>query len=175
MRPDMAVLELGCGTGSTALEHAPHVAHIDATDISPAMLGIGREKAERAGITNVSFKQSSVEAIDTPDGGYDMVLGLNLLHLLPNGPRGGAREYQPTAKNRRYFHLKYRLSRRPPVVFTTRHCRHAMIGTAPHISFVGAEQVLQEGAKAGLAEQDHWTHGRANSLFLIARKPVSPS
>ena len=31
MQPSMAVLEFGCGTGSTALEHAGHVAQIDAT------------------------------------------------------------------------------------------------------------------------------------------------
>src|SRR5215217_1657238 len=28
LHPDMAVLEFGCGTGSTALQHAPHVRHI---------------------------------------------------------------------------------------------------------------------------------------------------
>jgi cyclopropane fatty-acyl-phospholipid synthase-like methyltransferase len=33
MRPDMEVLEFGCGTESTALEHAPHVAHIEARRI----------------------------------------------------------------------------------------------------------------------------------------------
>lgn len=26
-RPDMEVLEIGCGTGSTAITHAPHVKH----------------------------------------------------------------------------------------------------------------------------------------------------
>ena len=32
--PDMAVLEFGCGTGSTAMAHAPYVAHARATDLS---------------------------------------------------------------------------------------------------------------------------------------------
>ena len=32
--PDMQVLEFGCGTGTTAVHHAPHVLHIDAIDIS---------------------------------------------------------------------------------------------------------------------------------------------
>ncbi len=27
-RPDMAVLEFGCGTGSTAIAHAPYVKHV---------------------------------------------------------------------------------------------------------------------------------------------------
>lgn len=50
MRPDKAVLELGCGTGSTALTDAAHVPRIDATDVSAAMIAIGLDKAERAGI-----------------------------------------------------------------------------------------------------------------------------
>ena len=33
-RPDMEVLEFGCGTGTTAINHAPYVKHIRATDIS---------------------------------------------------------------------------------------------------------------------------------------------
>ena len=46
LRPDMELLEIGCGTGSTAIVHAPHVRHILATDISENMLAIAREKAQ---------------------------------------------------------------------------------------------------------------------------------
>ena len=76
------VLEFGCGTGSTALTHAPHVAHIVATDVSAAMIDIGREKAALADIDNVSFRQAGVEDFEAPDSSYDMVLALNLIHLL---------------------------------------------------------------------------------------------
>jgi ubiquinone/menaquinone biosynthesis C-methylase UbiE len=34
------VLEFGCGTGSTAIAHAPHVNHIHAIDISSKMIKI---------------------------------------------------------------------------------------------------------------------------------------
>ncbi|MEM6839843.1 MAG: class I SAM-dependent methyltransferase [Cyanobacteria bacterium P01_C01_bin.120] len=33
-RSDMQVLEIGCGTGSTAILHAPHVNHIRAINFS---------------------------------------------------------------------------------------------------------------------------------------------
>jgi hypothetical protein len=33
-RPDMAVMEFGCGAGTTAVAHAPHVKHIHAHDVS---------------------------------------------------------------------------------------------------------------------------------------------
>lgn len=36
-------LEMGCGTGSTALLFAPHVREIMGTDLSPAMIKIARE------------------------------------------------------------------------------------------------------------------------------------
>lgn len=39
LQPDWSVLEFGCGTGSTALIHAPHVKDILATDISDNMPG----------------------------------------------------------------------------------------------------------------------------------------
>ena len=44
--PDMEVLVLGCGTGSTAIAHAPYVKHILAIDISPKMIDIAQGKAE---------------------------------------------------------------------------------------------------------------------------------
>ena len=49
-RPSMEVLEIGCGTGSTAIAHAPYVAHIRATDISEKMIEIAKGKATEAGV-----------------------------------------------------------------------------------------------------------------------------
>jgi 2-polyprenyl-3-methyl-5-hydroxy-6-metoxy-1,4-benzoquinol methylase len=81
-RPTMEVLEIGCGTGSTAIAHAPHVAHIRATDISPKMIEIARAKAEAAAVSNVDFEVSSIEDLQVPDGTQDAVLALSILHLL---------------------------------------------------------------------------------------------
>ena len=39
---DSEVLEIGCGTGSTAIAHAPYAKSILATDVSPAMIEIAR-------------------------------------------------------------------------------------------------------------------------------------
>lgn len=80
--PDMHVLEIGCGTGTTAIAHAPYVKHILATDLAPRMIEIARDKARDAGIDNVTFEVSSVDALDVPDGSIDAVMAHNLLHLL---------------------------------------------------------------------------------------------
>jgi ubiquinone/menaquinone biosynthesis C-methylase UbiE len=81
-RPGMAVLELGCGTGSTAIAHAPYVGHIRATDISGKMIEIAKGRAAEADVRNVSFETGSVEDLDVASESIDAVLALSLLHLL---------------------------------------------------------------------------------------------
>jgi ubiquinone/menaquinone biosynthesis C-methylase UbiE len=82
LQPHFEVLEIGCGTGGTAILHAPYVDRIVATDLSARMLDIGRDKARAAGIENVTFRQTAVEDIDAADASFDAVLALSLLHLL---------------------------------------------------------------------------------------------
>lgn len=82
LRPEMEVLEIGCGTGTTALKHAPFVKHILATDLSPTMLDIAREKAAAEKVDNVTFQQTSVEALALPTASTDVVMAHSILHLL---------------------------------------------------------------------------------------------
>ncbi len=63
-QPNWSVLEFGCGTGSTALVHAPHVKEILATDISGKMLEIAAQKARDAGVENVRFQQGTLDSLD---------------------------------------------------------------------------------------------------------------
>ncbi len=81
-QPDMEVLEIGCGTGSTAIAHAPYVKHIRGTDLSTRMIEIAREKAKAAGIDNATFEAIAVDAHSVPDASIDAVMAHNILHLL---------------------------------------------------------------------------------------------
>ena len=83
-QPSMDVLEFGCGTGSTAIAHAPYVQHIQAIDFSSNMIEIAQAKADAQDIQNVTFEQASMDQMSVPDKTYDAVLGLNVLHLLDN-------------------------------------------------------------------------------------------
>ncbi len=56
--PESNVLELGCGTGGTAILHAPHVKHYRATDISGRMIEIAEERQAAADVENLSFEQA---------------------------------------------------------------------------------------------------------------------
>ncbi len=84
LRPDMEILEFGCGTGSTSIFHAPSVKHIQAIDISSKMLEIAQSKADAEKIKNVTFKCMTIDEFSVLDKTLDAVLGLSILHLLDN-------------------------------------------------------------------------------------------
>jgi ubiquinone/menaquinone biosynthesis C-methylase UbiE len=84
LRPDLEVMEFGCGTGSTAITLAPCVKHIVAIDISSRMVEIAQGKADAEKIENIAFKRFTIENFRVPDQTLDVVLGHNVLHLLEN-------------------------------------------------------------------------------------------
>ena len=87
LQTDDRVLEIGCGTGTTALHHAPSAGHILATDISAKMIDIAREKARAAGVDNVRFEVSSIDDLDAAPGQYEVIFAHSILHLVADVPR----------------------------------------------------------------------------------------
>lgn len=83
-KPEMEVLEIGCGTGSTAIAHAPYVKHIRAIDISSNMIEIAQAKVAAENITNITFETAAIDDLAIPDQSIDAALGLSILHLLDN-------------------------------------------------------------------------------------------
>lgn len=84
LTPEMRVVEFGCGTGSTAVLHAPKVKTYQAIDVSEKMVEIGRRNAAEAGLSNLEFTVGTLEEAGVPDASSDAVLGLNILHLVPD-------------------------------------------------------------------------------------------
>ena len=80
------VLEVGCGTGSTGLLLAGHVAHYVATDISQNMLDFGIKNAQSQGTENIEFRRAAVDDAAIGPGPYSVILALNFLHLVPDIP-----------------------------------------------------------------------------------------
>lgn len=76
-------LELGCGTASTAIALANSVAELIATDVSGAMLEVGRTRVSEAAAKNVRLVQATPDT--APEGPFDVVLAHNLIHLLEDG------------------------------------------------------------------------------------------
>lgn len=84
LKPDMRALEFGCGTGTTALHHAPFVKEYIATDIAPEMIRIAEQKRSDNGVANVKFSVGTINSAWEQEQQFDAVLGLNVLHLLPD-------------------------------------------------------------------------------------------
>ena len=84
LKPTDRVLELGCGTGTTALRLAPHAREIVATDLSPAMVEIARRKARDQGIDSVHFVPAAADDVRFTGEGFDVALAFNLFHLVPD-------------------------------------------------------------------------------------------
>lgn len=81
-----SVLEVGCGTGSTALLLAGSVKRITASDISSNMIDIAGNKAKDQQVENVDFIQATLFDDNLENGSFDAVLAFNFLHLLEDTP-----------------------------------------------------------------------------------------
>jgi len=84
---DDNVLEVGCGTGSTALLLSGSVKQITASDISSNMIDIARNKAKDQHVENVNFIQSTLFDNALEKQSFDVILAFNLLHLLEDTPK----------------------------------------------------------------------------------------
>lgn len=79
LKPTDRVLEIGCGTGSSALKLADAAADYVATDFAPEMIRIARGKAEDVEGLRFEVADTRLEGMDGP---FDAVVALNLLHLV---------------------------------------------------------------------------------------------
>ena len=66
------VLDIGCGTGHTALAFAESGAEVVGLDLTPEMLDQGRRLASARG-ASVSFREGDVADLPFPDASFDLV------------------------------------------------------------------------------------------------------
>ncbi len=165
------VLEIGCGTGTTALRLAPSVTRIVATDVSSGMIAIAREKAAAEGCANVEF--AVAPALDAPGaaGAYDAVLAFNVLHLVADRGRTLA-QVRRLLKPGGLFISKTPCLSEMSIVIRWAVPLARLAGKAPDVAFFSAGDLEAEIAAAGLTIIERGRHGATRKdprIFLVAR------
>jgi SAM-dependent methyltransferase len=75
--PGMAVLDLGCGDGTTALPAAERGAEVLGVDLTAKLLAAGEARAAAAGLDNVSFQEGDAsQLVDLDDDRFDLTLSV---------------------------------------------------------------------------------------------------
>ncbi len=168
-RPDMEILEFGCGTGSTAIAHAPLVKHIRATDISANMIEIARRKAEKANIGNVTFERASIDELSVSDESYDGVLGLSILHLVDSRDDVIAKVYKMLRPGGVFVTSTACLGDRMKF-FKLIGPIGKLLGLMPLVRVFSERQLLDSLTGAGFAIDYRWRPEKAVSVFIVAKK-----
>jgi SAM-dependent methyltransferase len=88
LQPGMAVLDVGCGTGSLAIQikHANPLVEVVGVDPDPDVLRIARTKAQRSG-TPLDFTQGNAERLPFETRSFDVVVSSLAFHHLTPGAK----------------------------------------------------------------------------------------
>lgn len=166
------VLEFGCGTGTTALIHAPRVSHIDAIDFSSEMIAIAREKAEAQDTANVRFEISSFEdwAIPNAEGDYDVILGMSILHLVPDLDDALAKGYQALKPGGMFFSSTVCIGKMSRIVRLGLPMLGA-IGILPKILPLTPDTLTERITAHGFSIENVWRPKNGAGVFIVARRP----
>ncbi len=170
IKPNDRVLEVGCGTASTALLLSPCVGHITASDFSGEMIEIGRKKAKEAGTENIDFVVGTPFSDAFEPGSYDAVMGFSFLHLV---------EDLPETLRRIHALLKPDGLLISKTVCIADHTRlwgipiavMRFFGYAPHVALLTADDVERAISDAGfeIIETGYYPR-KPPARFVVARK-----
>jgi ubiquinone/menaquinone biosynthesis C-methylase UbiE len=167
------VLELGCGTGTTALRLAGDVQGYLATDISAGMIAIANEKRAAGPFPKLVFRVATAEAL-TPDAArFNAVLGFNYLHLVRDLPGTLNRIHALLAAEGLFISKTPCVGDMNPLIRLALLPAMRAIGKAPYAGVFRAAELSQLICAAGfdiLATESHATKGNDNRPYIVARK-----
>jgi 2-polyprenyl-3-methyl-5-hydroxy-6-metoxy-1,4-benzoquinol methylase len=163
------VFEFGCGTGTTAVSHAPFVKNIHAIDASSKMLEFARDKADAAGVSNVTFSCANIYGFAKSGAAYDIVMGHSILHLLEDKNAVIAQVYS-MIKSGGVF-----VSSTSCLGGTNRFLKQIIkigsrTGLLPLVRFVTVEELVQSLTDAGFTIDYQWLPDDGDAVFIVAKK-----
>lgn len=174
LKPNHDVLELGCGTGTTALRLADAVGSYLGTDISEQMINIAKAKLGAQPVSNLAFRKTIAEDLEADGSRFDVVLAYNYLHLVRD-PAAALRSIGRMLKPQGIF-----ISKTPCIGEANVLLRRVLlpvmrsIGKAPHVAVFSAKELIQlvtdENFSIG-ANENHATKGSETRPFVVAINP----
>ncbi|HEV8460635.1 MAG TPA: methyltransferase domain-containing protein [Gaiellaceae bacterium] len=84
LAPTAHVLDLPCGSGSSALAAARVAESVLAVDIAANLLDLARAKAEREGLTNIEFLRADMRATGLANEAFDAVVSVHGVFFVPD-------------------------------------------------------------------------------------------
>lgn len=176
LSPHHEVLEIGCGTGSTALLVAPGVRRLVATDLSTEMIAIAREKQEAAQVLpQLEFRVADAEAPQNGHATYDAVLAFNLLHLMSNLPRALASVVDAIKPGGLFVSKTPCVAEMNVLIPLLALPLMRVMGKVPPVRCFDAGQLQAAMKEQGLDIVSVERHGSRTSrdirVFIVARKP----
>jgi SAM-dependent methyltransferase len=172
---DQDVLEIGCGTGSTALRLAPFTRRLLATDVSAGMIAIARAKLVAAPVPRLSFAVADAETPVAGLGEYDAVLAFNVLHLVTDLDRALELAAQTLRPGGLLISKTACISEMNPLVPYLALPLMRVVGKAPHVLCFDADALRSAIARRGMdivSVERHGTRGKDFRVFIVARKPA---
>ena len=173
LKPDDRVLELGCGTGSTALQLAGGVKSYLATDFSAGMIAIARERQSASSVLPLNFQIATAEALKLEAGRFDAVLGFNYLHMVRDVPGRLRRIHTLLAPDGLFISKTPCLGDMNPLLSLVLLPAMRAIGRAPYFSVLKQSELCQLVNSAGFdifAVGIHASKGNDCRPYIVARK-----
>lgn len=90
LHPGSRVLDVGCGTGASALPAAEATGpngQVVGLDVAELMLGRARHKAGILGLSNIDFRCADMSNTGEPDESFDAVIGVFSIFFVPDMER----------------------------------------------------------------------------------------
>jgi ubiquinone/menaquinone biosynthesis C-methylase UbiE len=172
LKPDDKVLELGCGTGTTALRLAGGVESYLATDISAGMIAIAEEKLAADPAPTLALRAATAESLASETAKFDAVLAFNYLHLARDLPGTLRSIHALLVPGGRFISKTPCLSDMNPLIRLVLPLMQ-MIGKAPHASVFSAQELGNLITAAGfelVSTERHASKGKDSRPFIVARK-----
>lgn len=177
LSPDDEVLEIGCGTGTTALRLAPGTRRLVATDVSAQMLVIANEKLAAQPLPQLEFRLADADAPVARRDTYDAVLAFNVLHLMSDLPHALCSALDALKPGGLFISKTPCIAEMNPLISKLAVPLMRAFGKAPHVLCFNAAQLQAALTQQGLeivSVERHGSKGKDARPFIVARKPDRP-